>query len=150
MDDLNGNGKAEGVLTTEGDLTLERSLVGVVRARDVHLTQAAAGPVAAAGSLTIHQGGCGPVVTAGDVTITQGGCGPMIVQGNVSIEQGGTQSVIAAGGATIGERSFVGLVLSPSVTVEDGGRVLMSTPQALAFGAALGLVAGVLSRLFRR
>jgi hypothetical protein len=150
MDETTGNGKAQGVLSTEGDVTLERSLVGVVRARDVHLTQAASGPVAASGGVTIHQGGCGPVVTGGDVSITQGGCGPMIVRGNVSIEQGGTQSVIAAGGATIGDRSFVGFVMSPSVTVETGGKVLMSTPQALAFGAAFGLVTAVLGRMFRR
>ncbi len=137
-------------LEFERDATVERSLVGVMRARDVHLTQAAAGPVLAGGSLSILQGGCGPVVANGSVTIRQGGCGPMIANGNVSIEQGGTQSIIAAGGATLRDHAYVGLVLAPKVTVEEGGRVLLSTPQALAFGAAVGLVYALVSKLGRR
>jgi hypothetical protein len=50
--------------------------------------------------------------------------------------------------ARVGRGGFVGLLLSPKVTVEDGARVLMSTPQAAAFGAMLGGVAGAL--LLRR
>jgi hypothetical protein len=142
--------QAASALEFEEDVRVERSLVGVMRARDVHLHQAAAGPIAAGGSLSILQGGCGPVIANGPVTIRQGGCGPLIANGDVSIEQGGCQSVIAAGGATLGERSFVGLVLSPKVTVEDGARVMFNTPQALAFGATLGVAIGVLVRLFRR
>jgi hypothetical protein len=84
------------------------------------------------------------------VTIRQGGCGPTIANGDVSIQQGGTQSVIAAGGATLGDHAYVGLVLAPKVTVQDGARVLMTTTQALAFGAALGGVVALLSRVFRR
>ncbi len=142
--------QAASALEFEEDVRVERSLVGVMRARDVHLHQAAAGPIAAGGSLSILQGGCGPVIANGHVTIRQGGCGPLIANGDVSIEQGGSQSIIAAGGATLGERSFVGLVLSPKVTVEDGARVMFNTPQALAFGATLGVAIGVLVRLFRR
>jgi hypothetical protein len=142
--------QAASALEFEEDVRVERSLVGVMRARDVHLHQAAAGPIAASGSLSILQGGCGPVIANGHVTIRQGGCGPLIANGDVSIEQGGSQSIIAAGGATLGERSFVGLVLSPKVTVEDGARVMFNTPQALAFGATLGVAIGVLVRLFRR
>ena len=129
---------------------MERSLVGFMRARDVHLHQAAAGPIAAGGNLSILQGGCGPVIANGAVTIRQGGCGPTLANGDVSLEQGGTQSIIAAGGATVGDHAYVGLVLSPKVTVEEGGKVLMSTQQALAFGAAAGVVFALLSRLARR
>lgn len=142
--------QAASALEFEEDVRVERALVGVMRARDVHLHQAAAGPIAAGGSISILQGGCGPVIANGPVTIRQGGCGPLIANGDVSIEQGGTQSVIAAGGATLGDHAYVGLVLSPKVTVQDGGKVLMSTPQALAFGAAAGVVFALLSRLVRR
>lgn len=153
-------------LEFEEDASVRRSVVGAVRARDVHLERAVAGvvaaggnvsvlnggcgPVAAGGSLTITNGGCGPVLANGSVTIVNGGCGPMVANGDVSIESGGTQSIIAAGDATIGERAYVGFVLSPKVTVEDGATVLMSTPQALAFGAALGGAVALLVRLFRR
>lgn len=142
--------RAASALEFEEDVRVERSLVGVLRARDVHLHQAGAGPIAAGGSVSIYQGGCGPVLANGGVTIREGGCGPMIANGDVSIEKGGTQSIIAAGGATIGDHAYVGLVLSPKVTVEDGAKVLMSTPQALAFGAALGGVVALLVRLSRR
>lgn len=142
--------RAASSLEFEKDAAVDRSLVGFVRARDVHLHQAVAGPVAAGGNLSILQGGCGPVIANGTVTIRQGGCGPMIANGDVSIEQGGTQSIMAAGGATLGEHAYVGLVLSPKVTVEEGGTVLMSTKQALAFGAAAGLVFALLSRIVRR
>ena len=43
----------------------------------------------------------------------------------------------------------MGLVLSPSVTVADG-EVLLSTRQALAFGAGVGLAWALLSRVLRR
>lgn len=142
--------RAASALEFDEDVRVEKSLVGVLRARDVHLHQAAAGPVAASGGVSILQGGCGPVIANGDVTIRQGGCGPLIANGNVSIEQGGTQSVIAAGGATLRDHAYVGLVVAPKVSVEEGGRVLMSTPQALALGAAAGLVFALLSRLVRR
>lgn len=142
--------RAARALEFERDVGVQRSLVGVLRARDVHLTQAAAGPVLAGGSFSILQGGCGPVVANGGVTIRQGGCGPVLANGSVQIEQGGTQSIIAAGGATLGEHAYVGVVLSPKVTVNDGGRVLFSTPQALALGAAAGAVFAILSRLVRR
>ena len=127
-----------------------RTAVGVLRAHDVNLTQSVAGLVAAVGSLTIERGGSGPVVAGGDLSIHFGGCGPMLVAGDVSIDRGGTQSVIAAGGATFGRGAFVGAVLAPKVTVEDGGRVLLGTAQALAFGAAAGLVFALVSRVARR
>ena len=134
-------GRVVGALEAAGDVRVERALVGALNAHDVHLEMAAAGPVLASGDVTLDRAGCGPVLCAGDLTITQGGCGPVLAKGAVSITQGGTQSVIA-GQAHLGRGSFVGLVASPRVTVADGARVLMSTPQAAAFGAAVGAVIG--------
>ena len=96
----------------------------------------AAAFVAADGNFSVLNGGCGPVLANGSVTIRNGGCGPLVANGDVSIENGGAQVVVASGGATIGPRAFVGVVISPNVTVEDGGRVLMRSPLALAVGAA--------------
>jgi len=137
-------------LEVAGDAAVERSLIGAINAHNVSLHQAAAGPVMSSGDVAITQGGCGPVMCSGDVTIRQGGCGPSIVHGNLSIEQGGTQSVIAAGEARLGDHAYVGVVLAPKVTVEAGAKVLLSTPQALAFGAGAGVAVALLSRLFRR
>ena len=132
-----------------GDVSVERSLVGVVNARDVSIRQAAAGPIATQGNVVITQGGCGPALVGGDLTIRQGGCGPTIVRGNVSFEQGGTQSVLAAGGVTIGRGGFGGLVASPRVTIEDGARVLMAKPLVFAAGAAVGALAAFVSSVRR-
>jgi hypothetical protein len=132
------------------DANLTKSIVGFVKARDVHLTGSGAGFVAADGNFSILNGGCGPVLANGSVTIRNGGCGPLIANGDVSIENGGTQVVVASGGARIGSRAFVGVVVSPSVTVEDGGRVLASSPLALAAGAAAGIALALLSRFVRR
>jgi hypothetical protein len=131
-----------GTLEAAGDVTVRRSLVGAVSAHNVHIEQAAAGPMLASGDVTISNGGCGPVMCSGDVAITYGGCGPVLARGGVSITNGGAQSVIS-GEAHLGNGAFVGAVLAPKVTVEDGARVLMTTPQAAAFGAAFGAVVGL-------
>jgi hypothetical protein len=129
---------------------VSRKLVGLVRARDVRLTGSGAGFVAAGGNLSVLNGGCGPVLTGGSITIRNGGCGPVIAKGDASIENGGTQAILAARGATIGRKAFVGVVASPKVTIEQGGRVLLSSPMALAVGAGIGSVVVLLSRLIRR
>jgi hypothetical protein len=41
------------------------------------------------------------------------------------------------------------MVLSPRIEVQDGAKVLMSVPQAAAFGAALGVVFGLMFRVRR-
>ncbi len=141
--------QAAGSLEFREDAIVTRSVVGLVRARDVQLTDAGAGFVSAGGNVSILNGGCGPVLANGPLTIRNGRCGPVLANGDVSIQNGGTQTIVAAGGATIGRKAFVGIVVSPSVTVEDGAKVLMSSEQALAFGAAVGAAFVLLSRLIR-
>jgi hypothetical protein len=141
------SGRVVGTLEAAGDVTLHRSLVGVLSAHNVRLEQAAAGPMMTTGDVSIEQGGCGPVLCSGNVSIHQGGCGPVLARGNVTIQQGGTQSVLASS-ATLEGGAFAGLVVAPKVTVADGARVLMSTPQAAAFGAAVGGLIGLV--LLRR
>jgi hypothetical protein len=133
---------------SDGDVT--RKLVGVVKAGDVQLSGSAAGLVVAAGDVSILNGGCGPVLTNGNLTIRNGGCGPVIARGNASIEKGGTQAIIAAGGARIGRNAFVGVVASPKVTIEDGGRVLLDSPMAIVVGAGVGLGVALFARLLKR
>jgi hypothetical protein len=40
-------------------------------------------------------------------------------------------------------QSLIGMVLARQVTLEEGSRVLLNTPQAIAFGAAVGAAFGV-------
>jgi hypothetical protein len=131
-----------GTIEAAGDVAVHRSLVGAVSANNVRLEQAAAGPMMTSGDVTIRNGGCGPVLCSGDVSITNGGCGPVLARGSVSFTNGGTQSVFA-GEAHVGSGGIVGAVVAPKVTLEDGARVLLSTPQAAAFGAAFGAMVGL-------
>jgi hypothetical protein len=134
----------------QSDATVKTSVVGILKARDVQLVGAGAGFVGARGGLSIESGGCGAVVTNGAVTIRYGGCGPVIANGDVAIETGGAQAILASGGATIGRNAFAGIVVSPRVTVEAGGRVLTSSPLAVVLGVCAGLAIAVLPRLMRR
>ena len=136
-----------GAFELEKDASVNNAVVGAVRARDVNLTNSVAGLATVSGNLSISNGGCGPVLTKGEVKIRNGGCGPLIAGGDVSIQNGGTQSIIAAGGATIGQKAFVGLVVSPRVIIEDGGSVLMTSRQALAFAATAGIVSMLIWRV---
>lgn len=132
------------------DVQMEKGLVGAVRARDVTVRNAAAGAVAASGDVIVTNGGMGAAAVAGNLAITNGGSGPIAAGGNISIVNGGCQWIAAGGGATLGEHSFVGAVLAPKVVVEDGGKILLDLPRALAFGAAMGVAIGLIVRGTRR
>ena len=128
------------------DVQVEKGLVGAVRGREVTMRNAAAGAVTANGDLIVTNGGLGAAAVGGNLAITNGGSGPIAAGGNVSIVNGGCQWIAAGGGATLGERSFVGAVLAPKVVVEDGGKVLIALPRAIAFGAAMGVAIGFMVR----
>ena len=132
------------------DAQFERGLVGAVRGHEVTMRNAAAGVVATSGDLIVTNGGMGAAAVAGNLAITNGGSGPIAAGGNVSIVNGGCQWIASGGGATLGERSFVGAVLAPKVVVEDGGKVLIDLPKAIALGAAMGVAIGLIVRGTRR
>jgi hypothetical protein len=148
MDESSDRPSRDPGVGSERDVT--GRFVGLVKGEDVRLTRSAAGLVATRGTLSILNGGCGPVLTSGGVSIRNGGCGPVLAKGAVCIQNGGTQAIVAAGGATIGQRAFVGVVASPKVIIEEGGRVLLNSPMAVAVGAGIGFGVVMLSRLMRR
>ena len=131
-------------------MQIERGFVGAARGEEVDIRDSAVGAAAASRDLFLTNGGAGAIAAAGNLTITNGGGGPMAIGGNVSITNGGAQTILAGGGVTLGEHSFVGVVLSPKVTVEAGARVLCSTPQALAFGAVVSATILAVARMVRR
>src|SRR5213079_1161441 len=85
---------------------------GLVKARDVHLTESQAGFALVGGNFSILNGGCGPVMANGSLTIRNGGCGPVMANGDVSIENGGAGAVVAGGVARIGSHGTVGVMVS--------------------------------------
>lgn len=122
--------------------TLQAGAVGMVRSREASLKGGGAGAVLAQGDVDISQGGASAVISAGDVSFRYGGTNSVLAAGNVSFEYGGAMSTLARS-ATVGQGGIVGILCSGRTTVQEGAKVLMSTPQAAALGAGIGLVLGL-------
>ncbi len=120
-------------------------------------------PIVAADSVTVRQAGVTAALSSGDMSMIQGGGNFAIAGGNLAITMGGSNALLAGGDVSIeqggallmGARSvsvrqgFVGAVVAANVELEES-RVLLTTPQAAALGAALGFVVLVIGKLFRR
>ena len=96
----------------------------------------------------ITNGGASMINVGGNVQMTNSGAGIMNIGGNVDLTNG-AGVVMNTNNATV-EDGFVGLLISSQTTLGEGSRVLLNTPQAIAFGAALGAVFALLSLIFRR
>jgi hypothetical protein len=53
-------------------------------------------------------------------------------------------------GSTSLQHTTVGILLAGKATMQEGARVLLTTPQAAALGAAFGLVAALINAWLRR
>ena len=112
-----------GTVSAKMDLNIDRSAVIVVRSdQDIHASVVAASALVSGRDLRVTNGGAQTMVVGRDVELTNGGAGMMVVGGSVSVKKGG-----------------VGIALCRNLTLEEGSRVLLNTPQALAFGAAFGV-----------
>lgn len=125
-------------------------VVGAMAASTVTVDKGIVGALATRGDVHIERGICGPVAAMGGVQVRNGFCGPVAAIGGAHLERMATQSVVAVGRVELHERANVGVVLSPFVTIQEGARVLINTPQALALGAVAGVVAGLILRTKRR
>ncbi|HEY8870903.1 MAG TPA: hypothetical protein VIM30_16150 [Candidatus Limnocylindrales bacterium] len=112
--------------------------IGIVEATTVNVSQG--GILAArAGEITISQGGVGGALT-GKLELSQGGAGTVFA-GDARIEQSFVRTLIARDVVVEGRSGVLFLVARH---VEGDVRALMDWRGALAFGAALGLVAGLM------
>ncbi len=132
--------------------------------RDAHLTASLAGYVSAKENAEI-EGSAASIIAAGrDMTLTDS-LGQVIASGrdlhmensaallvkpgkDARIEYSG--SLVFLGQQTSVKNSRIGVALAREIHLAEGSRVLLSTPQALAFGAAFGAVCAVLGWLLRR
>jgi len=161
-------------------VSVERSLVGLVRSTTTTLHQSAGVVVFDSGTTEIKQGAAVAAGAWGDMRISMGACVGAVSRRNVSIEQGYGQWVIGAGDATVTqggamtmmagksisvtqggaallltqsariEHGNVGLLISGRTELADGSRVLLRPAGAAALGGALGGVLALLCLLFGR
>lgn len=112
------------------------------------LSDVIAGAVVAGQSTSLADCLSTAVVAGGDVEMKDSACAVMVVGGNTSLQESGA-GFIRCQQATL-ENSTIGILAAPQATLGQDVRVMLTTQQAMAFGAAFGLVAGILGILFRR
>jgi hypothetical protein len=130
------------------DVRAHRGFFPIVKGDRVSVTQAGGSVFLSNTDLTVNQGGAHLMLTRGDATIHQGGANALGARGSVSITQGG--AFFTAARAVTASRSYLGVVLAPSVEISDDSRVLLGPVPAIALGVAMGTTLAVLGRLMRR
>jgi hypothetical protein len=131
------------------DANINNSFVGVVRAAgNASVANSIAGGFVAGQNLDVAEG-FGNAFVAGANIEMKGSSGLTLVAGaNINIHGGGG-GFMNCKQATV-ESGTIGVLLTPQAALGENVKVVMSTTQAIAMGAAFGLVAGALGLLFRR
>lgn len=128
---------------------ISESFVPVVRAEgDVSIREAGMLAGVAKGDVSMNEAGVGMLIAGGNATLDQAGGGTIVAGGHASLSDGAVGTLVVGGEATV-ERSRVGVLLTPSATLNDS-EIVLGTQQAIALGAAAGVVLLVLGRLLRR
>jgi hypothetical protein len=128
---------------------VQNSAVGMIRSEEnVSMERSISGAVVAASNIEVEAGGAVAIVAGGDVRIHNGGGEVLVIGGDLEVRNGGGQ-VLVAGGNVQAHNAFVGVVVSPNVSLGEGSRVLLDTPRAIAFGAAFGFVFTLLNYIFK-
>jgi hypothetical protein len=130
-----------GVNLADADqIDLRQGAIGRAEADDIAVSQGAVG-FARGERVSVEMGALGMAV-ARQVEVRQGIAGTVLGR-DVHIEQAGARTIIASH-ATLGRN--VGVVMLIAGRVEGNVRTLLDWRGALAFGAAFGLVAGLVRR----
>jgi hypothetical protein len=108
------------------------------------LSQGGGRAIVAAGNMHIEQGGGGMLLAGGDVEISQGGAGTIVALGSARIQMGGSL-VTLAGGVDVGAQGTVGVALTPRMTVQPGGKVVVGLREAAAAAVIAGVLAGIIA-----
>lgn len=116
--------------------------------RDITISEGGGGVIAAGRDSEVNNGGAQVIVAGNDVQIENGGAMIINAGGNVDITNGG--GLLVAGQNVSTQNGFVGMVLSQESNIGEGSKVLLNTPQAIAFGAALGSAFALLGWLLRK
>lgn len=124
-------------------------LVGTVTAQQsVEISRAAAG-VVQGNTVEMENGGAGALVAGGNMEVTNGGAQVIVAGGGLQLTNGGAQMVVAGGNVTA-HKSILGVVISSNTTLTEGSKVILNTPQAIAFGAAAGVLFGLFNLLSKK
>lgn len=141
------SGTAERVVAR--DVSIHDGLIGVVQAEgSATVSDAVCGAVVAGQGAQIDNAFSQAIVAGAGIEMRNSG-GGVLVAGNGIEMVDSTSGILYSQQATI-ENSTIGLLLAPRAALGENVKVIATTRQAVAFGAAFGLAAGMLGWLLRR
>jgi hypothetical protein len=131
------------------EVVVDNSIVGSISAGEcAHLNNNIVLAVAVGQNAEMTQGISAAMAVGHNLDIKGGGGGILNAGQNINIHGGGGGLMICKQAEV--EQSTIGVLLANQATLGENVTVLMTTPQAIALGAAMGLVAAVFGILFRR
>ncbi len=130
-------------------INVSDSLVGAVSAgQNVSVSDSLVIAAMAGGNVHLEDGAATSIMAGANVDVLNGGSGFITAGANVTITNGGG-GIIACRQASV-EQSTIGVLITGQVELGENNRVMFTTLQAAAFGAAFGLVVAALGIIFRR
>ena len=128
------NGERIKEVATDRDLYMSSSLALTAQAgNDMQVSESVAGILAAGGDMQFTNSFGNALVAGGDIELTDSGSG-----------------VLVAGKSGIVNHGTVGMIISQQTILGEGSQVLLDTPQAIAFGAAIGAMFGLVCWLLTK
>jgi hypothetical protein len=131
-------------VVTATNVDVQRGGIGRARATDIAVSQGGVG-VARADRVSVELGGIGAAL-GGEVSITQGGAGSIFAR-EARVEQSVVRTLVAN---TVHVERATGVGVLIARRVDGNVRAILDWRGALAFGAAFGVVSGLLRRARRR
>ena len=129
--------------------TIEKKIVGQVRVdQDVVVQDSLAMAVVAGKNSTMNNSLCGTAVAGGNLQ-AENSVGVIVVAGGNAGLTNSKTGLLLTGSATV-EQSTIGVLFAPQAALGKDVKVIMTTQQALLFGAAFGVAAAIFGRLLRR
>ncbi len=140
---------AAGKVEAKGDAAFERGgALTVTAGRDLQFSGGGALTVSAGRDVSAAASGMAMTAVGHDLTLSNSVAGMIRAGGSARVDHSFT--LVSCSGQASAQGSFVGLALAREVSLGEGTRVLLNTPQAIALGAAFGAVFGLLGWLLRR
>jgi hypothetical protein len=121
-------------------VSVERSLVGLVKGQTTTLHQSAGVVVFDTGTTQIKQGAAVAAGSWGDMSISMGCCVGAVARRNVTIERGYGQWLIGAGDMTVTQGGAMTMMAGKSISVTQGGAALLLTQSAHVEHGNVGLL----------
>jgi len=130
-------------------VNFQSGLAGSVAAQqDAEVTDSLVGGIAAGRDLQATNTLVMGMAVARDVTLSN--CFTCTAQIGGSVEMANSSMVTAIGKQISARNSSVGVALAREINLGEGARVMLTSRQAVAMGAAFGVVFAIFNRLLRR